>query len=371
MKLQRSTLILMLSAVLLGGVVYVYEVQEAPKREAAKTKQQQIFSFREDDVQSLRVNTPKQTLAFERVSQKEPVKPGEPIWMMTVVDLADQPQPAPAACLPPALTPAAKPGQTPAATQTPGTSQNPATCEPSAGGGVFAASPTPAATTSPTPAATTEPTPTTSPTPAATTSPTASPKPTASPTPAVLPKPGAKLPASDASVAYLLSLLSSSKSARTIVMTNPAKQRQEFGLDEPVGTVEVKLKNQQTHRLILGKPDFNQSFLYAQANPSENRLEAIEVLLVPTHLETAIDRPLLEWKKEDKDSKPPETTPKDKKPQNPAQDKQPQGTSEDKAPAGASSTPKNAEGAVKNPDGNAEKSPPVESPQPDLPQPNE
>ena len=53
MKLQRSTLILMLSAVLLGGVVYVYEVQEAPKREAAKTKQQQIFSFQEDDVQSL------------------------------------------------------------------------------------------------------------------------------------------------------------------------------------------------------------------------------------------------------------------------------------------------------------------------------
>ncbi|MBD2042548.1 DUF4340 domain-containing protein [Microcoleus sp. FACHB-672] len=184
------------------------------------------------------------------------------------------------------------------------------------------------------------------------------------------------MPASDASVAYLLSLLSSSKSARTIVMTNPAKQRQDFGLDEPVGTVEVKLKNQQTHRLILGKPDFNQSFLYAQANPSENRLEAIEVLLVPTDFENAVDRPLLEWKKEYKDSKPPETTPKDKKPQNPSQDKQPQGTSPDKTPAGASITPKNspknnAEGAVKNPDGNAEKSPPVESPQPDSPQPNE
>jgi hypothetical protein len=158
-------------------------------------------------------------------------------------------------------------------------------------------------------------------------------------------------------------------------MTNPAKQRQDFGLDEPVGTVEVKLKNQQTHRLILGKPDFNQSFLYAQANPPENRLEAIEVLLVPTDLENAVDRPLLEWKKEDKDSKPPETTPKDKKPQNPAQNQQPQGTSPDKDPAGASSTPKaspkNAEGAVKKPDANAEKTPPAESPQPDSPQPNE
>jgi len=35
----------------------------------------------------------------------------------------------------------------------------------------------------------------------------------------------------------------------------------------------VKLKNQRTHQLILGKPDFNRNFLYAQAIPLLNQLE--------------------------------------------------------------------------------------------------
>ena len=111
---------------------------------------------------------------------------------------------------------------------------------------------------------------------------------------------------------FLLNLLTTGKSDRTLVMTDPAKQRQEYGLDEPVATVEVKLNNQQSHRLILGKPDFNGTFLYAQADPPADQSEAIEVLLVSPDFENAVNRPLSEWKSSQKDSKPSESSSKDK-----------------------------------------------------------
>jgi len=101
-------------------------------------------------------------------------------------------------------------------------------------------------------------------------------------------------PANDASVAYLLNLLATAKSDRTL--TPPANQRQEFGLDQPQATVTVKLNNQETHQLVLGKPDFNYSFLYAQVDPPDKTPENLEVLLVPTAFEDAVKRPLSEWR---------------------------------------------------------------------------
>ncbi|NEO34151.1 MAG: DUF4340 domain-containing protein [Symploca sp. SIO3C6] len=84
MKLQRTTLLLLVSAILLGGFVYVYEIQGAPKREAAKAKKQQLFSFEEDQIQTLTIYRDQQTWEFERVDkQKSP-------WQMK------QPQDAPA-----------------------------------------------------------------------------------------------------------------------------------------------------------------------------------------------------------------------------------------------------------------------------------
>jgi len=101
-------------------------------------------------------------------------------------------------------------------------------------------------------------------------------------------------PANDASVAYLLNLLATAKSDRAL--TPPASQRQEFGLDQPQATVTVRLNNQQTHQLVLGKPDFSYSTLYAQADPPSQTSEELEVLLVPTAFEDAVKRPLTEWR---------------------------------------------------------------------------
>lgn len=101
-------------------------------------------------------------------------------------------------------------------------------------------------------------------------------------------------PASEASVAYLLNLLVTAKSDRTL--TALSSQRREFGLDQPLAIVEVKLNNQETHQLALGGPDFNHSVLYAQADPPAKTAQDLKVVLVPTAFENAVNRPLSEWR---------------------------------------------------------------------------
>ncbi len=185
MKLQRTTLILIVLALGLGGFVYFYEVRGATQRQEAKAKEQQIFSFEEEQVQSFTVKTKEQTLEFER---------GTPAtkWLM---------------------------------------------------------------------------------------------------------KAPSKTIASDASVSYLMNLVVKGKSDRAIQV--PVAQLQEYGLKQPQATIEVKLKNQTTHQLILGKPDFNRNFLYAQANPAVESTGDVSVLLVSTDFENAVNRSLAEWKSQD------------------------------------------------------------------------
>lgn len=119
--------------------------------------------------------------------------------------------------------------------------------------------------------------------------------------------------ASQASVDFLLDRLATGKSDRTINIT--AAQLPEFGLDQPQATVTVKLDNQETHRLVLGKTDFSGRFLYARANPAEappqNSAENLPVLLVPFDFKNAVQRPLSEWKKAEapKPQKPPTPSP--------------------------------------------------------------
>lgn len=109
------------------------------------------------------------------------------------------------------------------------------------------------------------------------------------------------VPASDASIAYLLNLLVTTKSDRTL--TALSSQRREFGLDQPLATVEVKLQNQETHQLVLGGPDFNRSVLYAQADPPKTTQD-LKVLLVPTAFENAVNRPLSEWRSDGSETAP-------------------------------------------------------------------
>ncbi|MDB9319949.1 MULTISPECIES: DUF4340 domain-containing protein [Cyanophyceae] len=193
MKLPKTTLILILLALGLSGFVYFYEIQGKTQREEVQAQKQQIFSFTEDDIQSLTVKTEDITLNLERNTEAENSR-----WLLTY--------------------------------------------------------------------------PTTE-------------------------------PANDAIVAYLTNLLVKGESHRTLSV--PANQRAEFGLEQPLATININLKNQKTHQLILGKPDFNNRFLYAQADAATPENDNINVLLVSKDFANAVNRELSEWQ-------PPKDTSEDK-----------------------------------------------------------
>ncbi|GJD16712.1 hypothetical protein RIVM261_016680 [Rivularia sp. IAM M-261] len=182
MKLQRTTLVLMLLALGLGAFVYYYEILGATQRSEVSESQKRIFSFAADDIQSLTITKGNENIILERSGTQSPPK-----WLL----------------------------------KAPQTS-----------------------------------------------------------------------PASNASVSYLTDLLVKGQINRTI--SSPISQLNEFGLDQPQATIEIKLKNQQTYKLILGKLDFSKNFLYAQINPS-SKLDKINVLLVSKDFQNAVNRDISEW----------------------------------------------------------------------------
>jgi hypothetical protein len=105
-------------------------------------------------------------------------------------------------------------------------------------------------------------------------------------------------PADEAAIAFLLNLLATSKSPRTLSV-EPQRQK-EFGFDQSPGTVEVTLQNQQRHRLVLGGQDPTESFIYAQVDPPAQTQTSLPVVLVPTAFLNAISRPLSEWQAQTK-----------------------------------------------------------------------
>ena len=203
MKLQKTTLILIITALSLTGFVYFYEIKGKPEREAAKAKAERIFAFKAEQVQSFTVKNKEKVLTIERTYAK---KDEEAKWQIKI------------------------------------------------------------------------------------------------------PVQGA---ANQASVYFLLDRLTTGKSDRTFSI--PAATVSEFGLDQPQATVEVKLDNQQTHRLILGKPEYSNRFLYAEVDPPAPRPENLSVILVPIDFKTAIARPISEWQQPQKQEVPAQTpTPKAK-----------------------------------------------------------
>lgn len=181
MKIKPATLFLVLTALLLAGVVALVVTQPPSSQQAAEAGQQQLFSFKEKQIQSFTLKTQLRSLKFERD------KAGK--WQMLEPD---------------------------------------------------------------------------------------------------------KTAASDPSIAYLLDLLATGKSDRTF--TAPTADQKDYSFHQPLATIEVKLDNQQAHKLILGGYDFNHSFIYAQVDPPAKADNQMKVLLVSPNFESAVSRPLAEWK---------------------------------------------------------------------------
>lgn len=72
MKIKRSTFFLLLAAVLLGGVtVLAVQTQQPTSEQAENSEQQNIFSFKEDQVQSFTLETQSDSYKFERNNEKK------------------------------------------------------------------------------------------------------------------------------------------------------------------------------------------------------------------------------------------------------------------------------------------------------------
>ena len=66
MKLKPSTLFFLLTALLLGGVVFIAQSQSPPSQEAKQTEPQSLVAFQEKQVKALTVQTQLRSLKFER-----------------------------------------------------------------------------------------------------------------------------------------------------------------------------------------------------------------------------------------------------------------------------------------------------------------
>lgn len=105
---------------------------------------------------------------------------------------------------------------------------------------------------------------------------------------------GTEVPANDAYVSFLLSELVKAKSDRSFVASE--EQLKDYGLEQPMATVEVSLKNGQTHELVVGKRDFTEKSLYARVDPSEAEAEKPQVVLVSLNFDYGVNRSLKDWK---------------------------------------------------------------------------
>jgi len=188
MKLPKTTLILVLLSLGLGGFIYFHEIKGVNQREAIKENKPQIFSFTADDVQLLSIKTQNPPLILEHRNPSE-----RPQWLIKspILELAN-----------------------------------------------------------------------------------------------------------DGIVSYLMDLLVQGKIER--ILSIPAHQLSEFNLDRPQATIDIKLKNQQTHQLILGKLDFSGNFVYAEVDPNLSKSGNINVLLVSKDFTNAVNRQLSEWRQSGK-----------------------------------------------------------------------
>jgi hypothetical protein len=100
--------------------------------------------------------------------------------------------------------------------------------------------------------------------------------------------------ASEPSVAYLTSLLVGKAEP---VLTISGSRKAEFGLDQPLATIEMRLPNQQMQLLVLGKLNFNRTGLYAVLNPLSDPNASVPVMLVSPSFESAVTRSIAEWRK--------------------------------------------------------------------------
>lgn len=99
-------------------------------------------------------------------------------------------------------------------------------------------------------------------------------------------------PAEEGAIAFLLDLLLKENTSKTF--TVETENLTLYGLDQPSVRINIELKNNTKHQIVLGNPTFDEESIYAQINPDEN--QETEVYILPIDFQYAVERPLSEWK---------------------------------------------------------------------------
>ncbi|AFZ34075.1 hypothetical protein Sta7437_0467 [Stanieria cyanosphaera PCC 7437] len=100
------------------------------------------------------------------------------------------------------------------------------------------------------------------------------------------------VPANDATIAFLLDLITNGKSDR--IFTVPQSDLSQYGLDNPIAHIMIESNNQTTQEIFLGQPSLNEELIYAYT-PVSGTKTGLNVLLVSRNWQYAVDRELSEW----------------------------------------------------------------------------
>lgn len=250
MKFQRSTIILLFGALLMGGAFYYYQNLFIPAQEAREAFAKKLFKFKKEDVQALFVKTKNQTLRFERASD---LSTPQDLWWMQILEVAAAANKPAAATVNPKPTATAENNSQASTTET-------AT---SAANAVKETVKENSKITPPTPPQSTQ-------------------------------TSQEKVYANEAYVSFLLEQLVTQRSEQTLTAT--PEQLKEYGLNPPLAVIEVILKDKRIYQMTLGKSEFSGTYIYAQVNPPLPETENQTVLVVSKNFEYAVDRTLEDWK---------------------------------------------------------------------------
>lgn len=105
--------------------------------------------------------------------------------------------------------------------------------------------------------------------------------------------------ADEPTVEFLLSKMASLKSDRSLITS--ASNLAQYGLETSENILEIKLKNGENYRLLLGQPDFSESFIYATLETGEEETENVSVLLIPQNFKNIIAKPISEWESQEEE----------------------------------------------------------------------
>lgn len=100
--------------------------------------------------------------------------------------------------------------------------------------------------------------------------------------------------ASDASVSFLVNLFKEASSNQNFVITK--EQLIDYGLDKPIAKILIELKNAEKHEIILGKPNFDNTLIYAQIDSDKEVNESPKIVLISKSFQYAVERNFEDWK---------------------------------------------------------------------------